>query len=222
MKSREQNGQFLFAGALCALLLAGITVFALRAEVPRDAAVAATLIDVAMQIAFGICCIWATRASGVLVGLSTFEDHGSPSLTSLGFIAPWLVILQIAMGAALRYKLMGAISHVAGAMLVGGFLLYFATGVMAPAPKGHPARLGSVVLLWIVLVQVVLGIAAYVVRFGQGANNGLPDTRIFTIAHILTSALALGAAWVLGELIRASSRKPEAAGLPPTGAHVSR
>jgi len=222
MKSREQNGQFLCAGALCALLLAGISVFAFRADVPRDAAMVATLIDVSLQIGFGVCCLWAVKSSGAVGGVSTVVDHGSPSLTSLGFIAPWLVMLQIGMGAALRYKLMGAISHVAGAMLVGGFLLYFATGVMSPAPKGHPARSASIVLLWVVLVQVVLGIAAYVVRFGQGTNNALPDTRIFTIAHILTSAVALGAVWVLAEFVRASSRKQEAAGLPPTGAHVSR
>lgn len=217
MNSREHSWQFLCAGGLAALLLAAIAGFALRSEVPREGAGMACLIDVALQAAFGISCLWAIRTSNVVNSIQPFVDHGSPSLASLGTIAPWLTLLQIAMGAALRYKLMGAISHVAGAMLVGAFLLYFATGVMAPAPKGHPARLASVVLLWVVLVQVILGIAAYVVRFGQGAGSTLPDTRLFSNAHIITGALTLGSVYAVSYLVQISSTKQEASGLPSTG-----
>jgi hypothetical protein len=217
MNSREKSWQFLCAGGVSALLLAGISVFALRGDVPRDAAAVACGIDVALQSAFGVACLLTLKTSGLTDGLTTFVDHGSPSLKSLGVITPWLVLLQIGMGAALRYKLMGAISHVAGAMLVGAFLLYFATGVMSPAPKEHPARLAAVVLLWVVLAQVVFGIAAYVVRFGQGPNNGLPDTRIFTILHIITGALTLGSTYILAHLVGKSSSKQEAAGLSSTG-----
>jgi hypothetical protein len=217
MNSREKSWQFLCAGGVSALLLAGISVFALRAEVPRDAAAVACGIDLTLQIAFGIASLVTLKSSGLTDALKPFVDHGSPSLKSLGVIAPWLVLLQIGMGAALRYKLMGAMSHVAGAMLVGAFLLYFATGVMAPAPKEHPARMAAVVLLWVVLAQVVFGIAAYVVRFGQGPNNGLPDTRLFSILHIVTGALTLGSAYVLAHLVSKSVVKQEAAGLPSTG-----
>ena len=217
MNKKEKSWQYLVAGALSALLLAAITVFARKAEVAKDSVLVICLIDVLLQIAFGISCLWALKASGLLTGIPSFIDHGSPSLRSIAAIAPWLVILQIVMGAALRYRLMGAISHVLGAMLVGAFLLYFATGVMVPAPKAHPARSASIVLLWIVLVQVVFGIAAYVVRFGQGETSGLPDTRLFSIAHIVTGAILLGSTSVASLLVRASSRKQEVAGLPSTG-----
>ncbi len=217
MTKKENSWQFLCAGALSALLLAVITVFALKAEVPKESVLVICLVDVALQLAFGISCLWALHSSSLLTGITSFIDHGSPSLRSIAAIAPWLVILQIAMGATLRYRLMGAISHVLGAMLVGAFLLYFATGVMEPAPQAHPARSASIILLWIVVLQVVLGIAAYVVRFGQGENNGLPDTRLFSIAHIVTGALVMGATTITSVLVRASSRKQEVAGLPSTG-----
>jgi hypothetical protein len=217
MNKKEKSWQYLFAGALSALLLAAITVFALKPDAPKDSVLFVCLADILLQIGFGISCLWTLKASDLLTGIESFVDHGSPSLRSIAAIAPWLVVLQIVMGATLRYRLMGAISHVLGAMLVGAFLLYFATGVMVPAPKQHPARSASIVLLWIVLVQVVLGIAAYVVRFGQGENNGLPDTRLFSIAHILTGAILLGTTTVASSLVRASSRKQEVAGLPSTG-----
>lgn len=218
MNPKPQSWPFLCAGALAALLLAAITVFSLRTDVPADAASFATTIDIVLQTAFGLACLWAVRLTGIAASLPVFVDHGTPSLRSLGVIAPWLVLLQVAMGAALRYKMMGAMSHVAGAMLVGAFLLYYATGVMAPAPKGHAARGAAVVLLWAVLVQVLLGIAAYVIRFSNGAQSGLPDTRLFSILHIITGAIVLGATFVLAHLVHKSSTKQEAAGLPSTGA----
>jgi hypothetical protein len=216
MNSQEYNRGLLLAGGLAALLLAAIVVFALRADVPRDAAVTATILDVALQIAFGACCWWAAHLALKARSIAGFVDHGTPSLKALAAIAPWLVILQIGMGAALRYKLMGAISHVGGAILVGAFLLYYATGVMVPAPAAHPARQASLTLLWIVMLQVLLGIAAYVVRFGKGSDNILPDTRLFTIAHIFIGALTLACTYVLGEMIRKSSTRQEAQGLPST------
>ena len=109
---------------------------------------------------------------------------------------------------------MGAMSHVAGAMLVGAFLLYYATGVMAPAPIGHLARNASVVLLSIVVAQVVFGIGAYVVRFGQGTANDLTDSRIFSILHIVVGALTLAATLMVGMLIRKSAQKQEVGGVP--------
>ena len=217
MTTKEKSWQFLCAGGVSALLLAAITVFALRADVPKDSVLLVCIFDVALQISFGISCLWALHSSGLLTGIASFIDHGSPSLRSIAAIAPWLVLLQIIMGATLRYRMMGAISHVLGAMLVGAFLLYFATGVMTPAPQAHPARSASIVLLWIVVVQVVLGIAAYVVRFGQGGNNALPETRLFSIGHIITGAFVMGATTVASVLVRASSRKQEVAGLPFTG-----
>jgi len=209
MKSQAQSWQFLFAGGVSALFLAVIAVSSLRSDVPAESALFASVVDIAAQTGFGLSCLWSIRSSGLAGTLSVFVDHGTPSLRALSAIAPWLVILQIAMGAALRYKLMGAMSHVLGAMLVGAYLLYLATGVLAPAKEGHPTRTAAMALLWIVLLQVLLGIAAYVVRFGAGTNSGLPDTRIFAIGHFLTGALTLGASYVLNHLIRHSAVQPE-------------
>lgn len=214
MNSREQSWRFLSAGAVCALVLSAITVFALRAEVPKESAGLACVVDVLLQLAFALACAFALRISGWSEGLEQFIDHGTPSLRSLSVVAPWLVLLQIGMGAALRYRLMGAMSHVAGAMLVGAFLLYFATGVMAPAPKGHHARSAAILLLWVVVAQVVFGIGAYVVRYGQGEGNGLTDSRIFSIVHIISGALTLAATLLSGMLVRKSVLKQEVAGLP--------
>ncbi|WP_031498934.1 hypothetical protein [Bryobacter aggregatus] len=198
MKSRIHSKLVMGAGLVGALSL--ILLFTMQSAITDSIA----------QLLFGAASVWALRSSGILENSSEFPDFGSPSLQSIAKIAPWLVILQLGMGIALRYKYMGAISHVLGAMLVGAFLLYFATGVLAPAPKGHSARTAALALLYVVSAQVLLGIAAYVIRFSDGSsNNILPNTQIFTHLHSATAMLTFGVTLVLCEITRRTARKQE-------------
>ncbi len=167
-------------------------------------------LDSTLQIGFAAACLWGLRESGIVARLGEFADAGSPSLVGLARIAPVLVLMQMWMGTALRYGAMGPLSHVLGAMAVGAYLLYYSTGVMATAPAGHAARTAAVWLLGIVCVQVMLGIAAYVVKFAQGGTNLLPDTTVFSRLHVASGTMLLGVTAGLLELLRHSSRKPEA------------
>jgi len=82
----------LCAGGLCAGLLAAITVLAFRADPPREFASIACAFDIALQLAFGASSLWMVHSSGLASRSQPFIDHGSPSLTSLGKVAAWLVV----------------------------------------------------------------------------------------------------------------------------------
>jgi heme A synthase len=213
MKSLGQSRQFMFAGFACSFLLGVVAFFASRSEFPPDLQPVICTLDILFQIAAALAALFALRATGLAHRLEPFIDHGSPSLRALCAIAPWLVILQIALGAALRHQLAGAMSHVLGAMLVGAYLLYTATGVLTPAKPGHPTRTAALILLWLVLAQVLLGIAAYLVRF-SGPDAGIPNTRLFTILHIFLADFVLATTWGLAHLIRHSACQPEPLSTP--------
>ena len=190
--------KFRAAGVLCLLVLTAELLWP------------SPFTDSALQLGFAVACVWALRASGVLGGVREFVDLGSPSLRSLAWIAPPLVLLQMWMGTALRYGAMGPLSHVLGAMMVGAYLLYFATGVTATAPSGHAAYVTAVGLLAVVGFQVLLGVAAYLVRYSQGGTNLLPETQTFTRMHVVSGTVLLGLTAVMAEVVRNSSRNPEA------------
>lgn len=190
--------KFRAAGTLCLLVLAAELLWP------------SPLTDSALQLGFAASCVWALRSSGVLGSMGGFTDLGSPSLRSLARIAPVLVLVQMWMGTALRYGAMGPLSHVLVAMMVGAYLLYFATGVTATAPSGHAAYVTAIWLLCVVGVQVLLGIAAYLVRYSQGGTDLLPETQAFSRMHIVSGTILLGLTVVMAELVPNSSRKPEA------------
>lgn len=200
MNRRLQSGQVWAAGAFGALCLA------------IELLLPAPLLDSAMQIAFAAASLVALRSSGILDGLTEFSDYGNPSLQALARIAPILVIVQLWMGTALHYGSLGPLPHVLGAMLVGAYLLYFATGVLEPAPAGHPTRIAALSVLFVIGLQVLFGVGAYVVRFAQSGPNLLPQTQLFSRLHVVTGTLLLGLTAVLAELVQRSSRRPEVQG----------
>ncbi len=186
------------AGVVCLLVLTAELIWP------------SALTDSALQLGFAASSVWALRSSGVLGSMGEFADQGSPSLRSLAQIAPVLVLVQMWMGTALRYGAMGPLSHVLGAMMVGAYLLYFATGVTATAPSGHAAYVTAIGLLCVVGVQVLLGIAAYLVRYSQGGTDLLPETQAFSRMHVVSGTILLGLTVVMAEVVRRSSRKAEA------------
>ena len=62
------------------------------------------------------------------------EDHGWPSLGSLGKITPVFVLVQIALGAAFRHKAMGIMPHLLGAMVIVMLILCICIFVMQQFP----------------------------------------------------------------------------------------
>ncbi len=126
------------------------------------------------------------------------EDAGWPSVRSLAAALPVFVLAQVALGAGARHQAFGIVPHIAGAMVVSGFI--FLTGIAILSQyAGHGAlRRAARNLLIIVSVQVFLGIAAYVSRIiTTEAIQPMPAMVFWTVLHVATGALTMAASVAL-------------------------
>jgi heme A synthase len=109
--------------------------------------------------------------------------------------APVLVLLQIAMGAGYRHKELGVMPHMAGAMLVALVMLVVPVILLQQFPKHASLRPVAIAAMSIALVQVTLGIGAFVMRLLDFDTT----TAFITLAaaHVCVGALTLAASLVL-------------------------
>jgi hypothetical protein len=135
------------------------------------------------------------------------QDHGWPSLGSLGKITPVLVLLQVALGAAFRHGAMGVLSHLFGAMVLVLVILCECIFVMQQFPDHKLLRPAANVLMGIAFTQIFLGIAAFTVR--TMTTKATPLVVGVTAAHVSVGALTLASAVVLGMQIRRNVFKQE-------------
>ena len=110
------------------------------------------------------------------------------------------MLVQIGLGAGFRHRAFGLMPHVIGAMLVPLVILLTAMFVLNQFPKHRALRPAAVGLLTITLVQIFLGIAAYVARI-NAAEYPLAMV-LTTVAHVATGGLTLAASVVLAIQIR--------------------
>lgn len=136
---------------------------------------------------FSACVAIATGSPSQAAGRST--------LRLIIRASPALVLLQIVLGAAYRHKAIGVMPHMAGAMLVAGLLLVLCTIVLQRFPQSPPLRTTAGTLLGIVLLQVSLGIAVFVMRLldVETAPAFLP----LAVAHVTAGSLTLAATTAL-------------------------
>ncbi len=128
------------------------------------------------------------------------RDYGWPSMRSLAIFVPLLVLLQVVLGAAFRQQMLSIMPHVMGAMIVSLLILMLAAFVLHQFPEHTSLRPAARTLMVITFVQVFLGIAAFTVR--SLPTQETAATLIIAAGHVLTGALTLSAAMVLGVLIR--------------------
>ena len=108
-----------------------------------------------------------------------------------------LLIVQLILGALLRHLNMAMMLHITGAVMV--FLVAMGTGmrVLAAQPREPALRRLGMALLVVVVVQVLLGAAALVLRgSGDGAGPTMADV-LWTTAHQMTGAALLAIATAL-------------------------
>jgi cytochrome c oxidase assembly protein subunit 15 len=122
------------------------------------------------------------------------EDSGWPTLRSLALIMPVLVLLQIALGAGYRHRAFGIMPHVVGAIVAGTLIVMFAVFVLVQYPNHKVLKGKAWHLLGITLVQLMLGIIAYVARLST-LDSLLPDARtiVTTVLHVAFGALTMAA-----------------------------
>ena len=100
--------------------------------------------------------------------------------------------MQIALGAGFRHHVINILPHVAGAVLVGGFVMYAASAVMTQYPEHKALHRASIALLGVTTFQVFLGIAAYGSRLASAGSLTPPTSTIwYTVLHVAVGGLTL-------------------------------
>jgi cytochrome c oxidase assembly protein subunit 15 len=136
-------------------------------------------------------------------GPAIVEDSGWPSMRTLAFSAPVLVLVQLALGAGYRHRAFTVMPHVIGAIFVTGFLITVAVFVLAQFGSHSILNRTAWAMMGITIVQVVLGIVTYLARL-SGAESAVPShsTVLLTILHVATGALTMACAVALAIQVR--------------------
>jgi hypothetical protein len=180
-------------------LFAALTLtLALRSKTPLTWAVLAL---VAAETIPGLTLLHAILAQ-LIFGLTVFISHSvrpclkeAASMRRFAIAIPPLVLLQTALGAAYRHKALGVLPHIGGAMVVVLLTLLVCVIILQRVPIAGPLRSSAIALIVVVLVQISLGIAAFLMRL-LDADQG-PAFAWITVAHVTNGALTLGASVIL-------------------------
>ncbi|HUI81829.1 MAG TPA: hypothetical protein VLY24_28095 [Bryobacteraceae bacterium] len=135
-------------------------------------------------------------------------DMAKPSLRTLSIVTVVLLIAQIALGSAVRHKVMGSGIHITFAMVVALAIVVLGVLVMNQCATHRILRPAAIAMMVIAGAQVFLGFGAFIVRM-MVEENTLP-VQIATMAHVTTGALTLAATVVLALQIRRNLRPPSA------------
>lgn len=115
------------------------------------------------------------------------QDRGWPSLRGLGRNSVVLAVIQVALGVAFRYEMMGVMWHILMAMVLVIFLL--ALVVLITMLPQHPTLKPLAITLGVILfVQVFLGLA--VVSMGSGKSASLMVVGLGA-SHVAMGAVTL-------------------------------
>lgn len=121
-------------------------------------------------------------------------DQGSPSFRTMAWLVPALVLCQLALGAAFRHKAAGVIPHIVGALVVAAAIIYLAVSTLQQYSRHVELNRSAFRMLAIVSVQLLLGIAAYLVRSEATETRQISLSLVLaTIAHTAFGAVALAA-----------------------------
>jgi len=127
-------------------------------------------------------------------------DMAKPSLRTLSWITVGVVIVQVALGAAVRHKVMGSGLHITFALVAALMIVILGVLVMNQCATHRVLRPTAIAMMVIAGTQVFLGFGAFIVRMMVDENT-LP-VQIITMAHVTTGALTLASTVVLTLQIR--------------------
>ena len=127
-------------------------------------------------------------------------DMAKPSLRTFSVVTAALVVVQVALGAAVRHKVMGAGIHITFALVVALAIVVLGVLVTNQCPTHRTVRPTAVAMMVIAGTQVFLGFGAFIVRMMVDENT-LP-VQIITMAHVTIGALTLAATVVVALQLR--------------------
>jgi heme A synthase len=148
------------------------------------------------QIFFGLTVAIAVLTSAEWSGKAEqIDDQMRPPMPTLANITLAMVLVQIMLGAAVRHKLLGAISHIGFAIIVALMALLLGMCVLHQAPEHRRLRPAAVCLMVIIGVQVFLGFGAFILKLMM--DETALAVAIVSTAHVTTAALVLGSTVLL-------------------------
>jgi len=117
------------------------------------------------------------------------------SIRRFALAIPPLVLVQTSLGALYRHKATGVLPHMAGAMIVVLLTLLVCVILLQRVNRPGPLRSAAIALVSIILAQITLGIAAFLMRLLDSDQS--PAFAWVAVAHVTTGALTLGASVIL-------------------------
>lgn len=125
-----------------------------------------------------------------------------PLLRPLALAVPPVVFLQITLGAAYRHDIATVMPHIAIAMGVVFLALIGSSVILQNFPRPIAMRRAAIALISVVLLQVSLGITAFVFLVLNAA--GTPYFVLATVGHVAVGAATLAASVVMAMEVRRS------------------
>ena len=136
----------------------------------------------------------------ICVGLYTGSDG---SWAAPPVICTVALFAQTVLGAGVRYGVIAAVAHIAGAVLATILVMWAGLSILMQHMDNPKLRRPAMLLLSIAFSQVFLGIGALMARVAYAdAPQPMPMMVLFTVAHVAVGSLAVGAAVALAMLAR--------------------
>lgn len=193
-------------------VLGGLTVlnFLPPAISTAHATVAQTFFCIAVLIAVFSGRKWAEETPIELA------DHGRPSVLTLSFFSIFILYVQLVLGAMFRHHGMPWWPHVLNAVVVALVLTWTAIAALVRFPRIEAIRRPAGMLLFVLVLQLCLGFAAFLTRVVWGADAPQPEFSMVlaTVSHVAVGALLLATAAVLTLQVWRHSAAPQKQELP--------
>jgi len=190
-RSSDSGGTRLaWAAVVVVLLQAGLGGVAVRFVTPAWATIAhASMAQLFFAIMVAICV-------GLYAGFG--GSWAAPTL-----ICTVALFAQTVLGAGVRYGVIAAVAHIAGAVLATILVMWAGLSILMQHMDNPKLRRAAMLLLSIAFSQVFLGIGALMARVAYAdAPQPMPMMVLFTVAHVAVGSLAVGAAVALAMLAR--------------------
>jgi heme a synthase len=196
---RRRWMKYLAFGALGTIIvqgiLGGLTVLhALPPEVSTaHAAVGQTFFCIAVAIAVFTGRDWVEPQA------QPVADTGHPKLLVLCWYSILILYIQLIFGGMFRHHGMSWAPHVINAVSVALILTWTGVRAILQFPRTQPIRRSAVALLFLLIVQIFLGFAAFFTRVAEIPGMAPSDLGLVlsTVAHVAVGALLLATTVVL-------------------------
>ncbi len=176
-------------------VLGGMTVlhFLPPAISTAHAAVAQTFFCIAVAIAVFTGQNWVEEVPDPAL------DERRPTLLVLSLLSIFILYVQLILGAMFRHHGLPWWPHVLNALVVALVLTWTGVRALLQFPKTDAIRRPAILLLFLLVIQLCLGFAAFLTRVVWGPEAAQPELAMVlsTVAHVAIGALLLATAAVL-------------------------